>query len=365
MFPNRKKTPRRRFQVAFFLCTWILISCLVVSEAMADEPPLDLELEESVPEEKLAHWTFAPNKPPTWQTLDSGLEIAFFPGRNTAGRNLEIVILRIDPTAVLFSLHAASKEGEALSLPNWADRYHLVAAINASMYLPDGLTSTGYLRIGEHFNNSHLASVFGAFFVCEPLQNESALADKVSEKAHQKNLETTFMSNQKNPTTTTTTTIATNTTKDQQIPEAALLDRTKDDWKNLLPKYKNVVQNYRLISADRRLLWRRGGVSHAISAVGRDGKGHLLFIHCREPISGVTFGKLLLDLPLDIRLVMYTEGGTQAGLLVRSKSLNQIWMGRHPADLWTAGNPQAPLPNVIGVRLKNPLEKVPNDQKTK
>lgn len=59
-----------------------------------------------------------------------------------------------------------------------------------------------------------------------------------------------------------------------------------------------VVQNYRMISSDRRLLWKPGGPKHSISAVGRDGTGAILFILCREPITGVDFGALLLALPL-------------------------------------------------------------------
>ncbi|MEI3478052.1 MAG: hypothetical protein V8Q84_01855 [Bilophila sp.] len=56
----------------------------------------------------------------------------------------------------------------SLSLGEWARRKDLVAAINASMYLPDGVTSTGYLRAGDVINNGRIASLFGAFFVAGP-----------------------------------------------------------------------------------------------------------------------------------------------------------------------------------------------------
>ncbi|WP_300848218.1 hypothetical protein [uncultured Bilophila sp.] len=64
------------------------------------------------------------------------------------------------------------------------------------------------------------------------------------------------------------------------------------------------------------------------------------------------FGKLLLDLPLDVRVVMYTEGGSQAGLLVHTPVRRQLWMGRSLPDFLSGGHQGAPLPNVIGVRRK-------------
>lgn len=80
------------------------------------------------------------------------------------------------------------------------------------MYLPDGVTSTGYLRTGETVNNGRVVSKFGAFFVAGP--------------------------------------------DSPDLPGADLLDRSTDDWENLLPHYTMVVQNYRMISSDRRLLWK-------------------------------------------------------------------------------------------------------------
>lgn len=253
-------------------------------------------------------WLFTAENVPQWQKLDTGLELGLFPGRTSIGQALQMVILRIDPKEYTFSVLTVPPDEEARSLGDWADRDQLAAVINASMYLPDGRTSTGYLRSGEQVNNSRIVTRFGAFFVAGP-----------------------------------------NT---PDMPGAALLDRTEDPWEALLPQYSMVVQNYRLISAGRRLLWNPGGPQHSIAAVGRDGTGAILFVHCREPLTGVDFGTLLLALPIDIRLVMYVEGGSQAGLLIRTQQLTQTWMGRHPVDLWTSGNEQAPLPNVIGIRKR-------------
>ena len=137
------------------------------------------------------------------------------------------------------------------------------------------------------------------------------------------------------------------------MPGADLLDRSTDDWENLLPHYSMVVQNYRMISSDRRLLWKPGGPKHSISAVARDGTGAILFILCREPITGVDFGALLLALPIDVRVVMYTEGGSLAGLFLRTPARSRIWLGRSLPEFWASGSLGAPLPNIIGVRRKH------------
>ncbi len=245
---------------------------------------------------------------PPWEALEEGLQLGLFPAEFEGGNAFEVVILRIDPTLYDFTVETASAEGVSLSLGEWARRKDLVAAINASMYLPDGVTSTGYLRAGDVINNGRIASLFGAFFVAGPDAGD--------------------------------------------LPGADLLDRSTDEWEARLGRYRYVVQNYRMISADRRLLWKPGGPQHAISAVARDGRGAILFILCREPLTGVDFGKLLLDLPLDVRVVMYTEGGSQAGLLVHTPVRRQLWMGRSLPDFLSGGHQGAPLPNVIGVRRK-------------
>lgn len=278
-------------------------------EAAASEElsvdPLDMEWLNSPPSPS-PRWRFS--ELPPWETLEEGLQLGLFPASFEGGNAFDVVILRIDPAFYDFTVETASAEGRSLSLGEWARRKDLAAAINASMYLPDGVTSTGYLRAGDVINNGRIASRFGAFFVAGPDGGD--------------------------------------------LPGADLLDRTTDEWEARLARYRCVVQNYRMISADRHLLWKAGGPQHSISAVARDGIGAILFILCREPLTGVDFGKLLLDLPLDVRLVMYTEGGSQAGLLVRTPVRRQLWMGRSLPDFLMAGNQNAPLPNVIGVRRK-------------
>ncbi|MGJ3521445.1 phosphodiester glycosidase family protein [Nitratidesulfovibrio sp. D1] len=256
---------------------------------------------------------------PGWTELDTGLQLGIFPAPDAPDGPERIVAVRIDPAYYEFSLHTTSEEGEpALSLTDWARRHDLNAVINASMYLPDARTSTGYLRNGAHLNNPRIGGNLGAFFVFGPLSSDLPQADLPQ----------------------------------ADLPQADLLDRTADPWETLLPQYRSVVQNYRLIGANRRILWPQGGPLYSVAAVGQDGSGAILFLHCREPLTAWRFATILLALPIDIRDVMYVEGGPQAGLYLRTPVRTDIWMGRHPADFWSGGNAAAPLPNVLGARRK-------------
>ncbi len=261
---------------------------------------------------------------PSWEKIEHGLELGrFFAGTSATKPTIEIVILRFDPNFFSFSIHAGSNPaalpvekgtGDKRSLKEWARQYDLVAATNAGMYLEDGKTNTGYLQTGDHLNNPRVVRLFGAFFMAEPKDNAK--------------------------------------TPEAPLPQVSLLDRTTDPWEALLPQYSMVVQNYRLISSARKNLWQPTGPTHSIAAVGVDGQGHILFIHCHEPLTVHAFGNLLLDIPIDIRTVMYVEGGSPATLFLNTKSLQHTWTGYHPADFFSRGNPELPLPNVIGVRRK-------------
>lgn len=245
--------------------------------------------------------------PLAWTELEQGLEYAEF-DRGDATKST-LVCLRFNPAIFTFRVHSISEEGGfPLTLRQWADKHKLVAAINASMYLPDGRTSTGYMRHHEHLNSKRVVGRFGAFFVAQLYQSDAGGS-----------------------------------------PSVTLLDKDLDPWEEELPKYVSVVQNYRMINAQRRVLWSPGGPLYSISAVGKDGAGNILFIHCREPIEAYTFATLLLELPIDIRTVMYVEGGAQAGLLVNTSKYARLWAGRSPMDFLVTGNINAPLPNILGV----------------
>lgn len=241
-----------------------------------------------------------------WLALEPGLDFGEF---RLEGGDFRLTALRIDPEKFDFELCASSADGKGpRALDAWGEERDLVAAINASMYREDGSTSTGYMRGAGHVNNPRLVDRFGAFFVAGPDAGG--------------------------------------------LPAAAIIDRDMPDWKERIGHYDLVIQNYRMINGDRRILWSPGGPLYSISAVAQDGGGRILFLHSRAPVEAYAFAQQLLHLPLDVRTVMYVEGGAQAGLLVRSHSLRRDMGGLHAPSLLVTGNLKALLPNVLGVRRK-------------
>ena len=241
-----------------------------------------------------------------WRELEQGL---FFGEFQLNDGDARLSVLRIDPAYFDFTLCARSKDsGPSRPLNEWGEQYNLSAAINASMYLPDGSTSTGYMRQGEHINNGRIVQRFGAFFVAGP--------------------------------------------DEPGLPLAAIIDRDNPLWRQQMERYSLVIQNYRMINADRRILWSPGGPHYSISAVAQDGDGQILFMHCRQPVEAYAFAQQVLHLPLNVRTVMYVEGGGQAGLLVRSAALTRELVGLSPSGLLVTGDLRAVLPNVLGARRK-------------
>ena len=245
-----------------------------------------------------------------WRELEKGLLFGEFQLNDGDAR---LSVLRIDPAYFDFTLCARSQDsGPSRPLSQWGEQYNLSAAINASMYLPDGSTSTGYMRQGDHTNNGRIVQRFGAFFVAGP--------------------------------------------DEPGLPLAAIIDRDNPLWRQQMERYSLVIQNYRMINADRRILWAPGGPHYSISAVAQDGDGQILFMHCRQPVEAYAFAQQVLHLPLNVRTVMYVEGGGQAGLLVRSAALTRELVGLSPSGLLVTGDLRAVLPNVLGARRKGAPE---------
>ncbi len=244
-----------------------------------------------------------------WIALEPGLHYAEF-RLERYGASHAIAAVRIDPRHFDLVLCARGSEADrsARTLSEWGELHDLSAAVNASMYLPDGTTSTGYMRSGSYVNNPRMVRRFGAFLVAGP--------DAPS------------------------------------LPQADIIERDDPAWREKLGHYRMAVQNYRMVDSQRRVLWSQGGPLYSISAIAQDGKGRILFLHSRERIEAHAFAQEVLRLPADARCIMYAEGGGQAGLLVRSSRLSKVITGRLPGDFLITGRLSARLPNVIGARRK-------------
>lgn len=242
-----------------------------------------------------------------WLQLEDGLDFhEFRPG----GSGAKITVLRIVPEKFDFILKSAGEDGSVpKTLAEWAEEGGLAAAINASMYLPDGKTSTGYLRQKDYVNNPRIVGRFGAFFVAQPRR--------------------------------------------PGLPAARIVDKDESGWKEVLEDYDLVIQNYRMTNSSRKILWSPGGPLYAISAVAQDGDGRILFLHSSVPMEAYNFVQQILHLPLDARTIMYVEGGAQAGMVVHSSGLKRDLGLPHAPSFLVTGKLKAALPNILGIRARS------------
>lgn len=266
-----------------------------------------------------------PAPPIEWQPVGKGMEVgtAVIYESRARQRDAVFVFVRIVPEEHKFALAMASHAGKPRSFADWSSLSNLKAGVNASMYLPDNITSTGYMRDSGSVNNAKVGNRLGAFFAAGR--------------------------------------------RDKKLPHATVVEKDKPGWREIIDDYDLVVQNYRLISGDGRILWPTGGPEHSIAALAVDDRGRILFILCQEPLTAVRFAFYLRSFPLGLGPVLYVEGGAQAGVFVRLDDNDKprhlpgasaiavdggvvhVWKGRQSL-LNLKGNPHAALPNIIGVK---------------
>ncbi len=253
----------------------------------------------------------SPGENIAWTSPEDGLDMARLAYTSDRGdefsRRMIIRVLRFNTDNFDFHLYSSRWEGQSVpTMREWAAGKNLTAAINASMYLKDGQTSTGYMRSGERTNNGRIVSRYGAFFVASP--------------------------------------------REPGLPRAAVLDRSVDDWQNLLPRYDIVVQNFRLMGPDGRQVWPEKGPEHAVAAIAEDMNGRILFLHCSDPASVHDFVEALnAHKDLNLNSAMYVEGGSEASLLLRLPEEFHVWNGMSPASyMFSSRGDAIPLPNILG-----------------
>jgi hypothetical protein len=87
---------------------------------------------------------------------------------------------------------------------------------------------------------------------------------------------------------------------------------------------------------------------------GIDKLGNALLIFTRSPYTIRQFSEILLTLPLQIKNVMYLEGGPEASLYLDTNGKKMERMGSYETGFWENDTNQQfwPLPNVIGIVKK-------------
>lgn len=244
---------------------------------------------------------------PSWKKLESGLSWIELPAPASSGFDATVRVLRVDPKRFKLRLLNASnpKYGKSLTPKQWAARHGLVAAINASMYQRDYLSSVSLMKTGGHVNNPRVSK------------------DK--------------------------TVLAFDPTKNGE-PEIRIIDRECDDLDSIGSNYRTLVQSIRMISCRGRNVWQQQERRVATTAIGIDTRGHLMMIHIAKPLTTHDAIDLLMQLPLGLDRAMYSEGGTEAQLFVGAGGLDVELTGQHESLLDSGlSTPPIPVPNVIGI----------------
>lgn len=244
-----------------------------------------------------------------WIQLEPGLNFGVFssPEKAAVGDNL-IRILKIDPKRFQFRLlnASASPGGKRLSAKQWARQNGMVAAINASMYQADKSTSVSLMKTFGHVNNSWY-SKDRALLVFDP--------------------------------------------KKKSLPQAQVLDRDCQNVDQLRKLYHTLIQSIRMISCDRKNVWKQQGKKWSTAAIGMNQTGDILFIHVRSPFSTHDLIDNLLKLPIQLKRAMYVEGGSEAQMFIHSGKNELEYVGSYS----TGGNETDanslawPIPNVVGI----------------
>ncbi len=248
----------------------------------------------------------------SWVALEPGLELGLFPARIRDDReDAAIRVLRIDPGRFAVRLFNASApgQGSARSAREWSDREGLLAAVNASMYAENLVTSVSLMRTRTHTNHARLS------------KDMAVLAfDRL----------------------------------DSGVPDVQIIDRECQDLEALGPHYGTLVQSIRMVSCTGANVWTPQPRQSSLAAIGIDAQGRVLFIHSSALLSTHDQIERLLRLPIDLKRCMYTEGGSEAQMFIRAGGREYSYGAELYAALaFDGGPPRTPrVPNVIGIVRK-------------
>ncbi|CAI2717423.1 phosphodiester glycosidase family protein [Nitrospina watsonii] len=252
--------------------------------------------------------------PVPWVTLEPGLQLGTFlsPRKSIIGDSL-VRVLRIDPAHFRFRLlNASSDRNKRRSAKEWVQDHNLVAAINASMYQTDNLTSVSLMKTIDHVNNTWYS------------KDRALLAFHPQETS---------------------------------LPPVQILDRDCQDVESLRERYQTLIQSIRMISCDGDNVWKQQDKIWSTSVIGMDADGHMLFVHVRSPYSTHDLIDILLELPIHLKRAMYVEGGPEAQLFIQSGTAQMEFLGSYSTDSNEndANRIAWPIPNVVGIeRIPSP-----------
>ncbi len=251
-----------------------------------------------------------PNPMPLeWQALDSGLFYTEADAQFVCNLgDSKICILKIDPKQYQLKLFSAKAEkSNNLTADQWAKNKGLFACVNAGMFsLQDHKTNMGYMRDGKNVNNPNITN------------DRSFIAF--------------------NP-------------KDSTLPAFQIIDKSCNDWQNLIKKYDTVIQGIRMMDCNGNIKWSQQPKYWSTVCIGEDQNSHAYFIFSRSPFSVHDLLVSLKKLPITFQNITYLEGGPEASFFLNHPKKAFKKMGSYETGFNENDNNKEfwPLPNLIGV----------------
>lgn len=246
-----------------------------------------------------------------WTELESGLELGRFTLAGSGAPEPVVLVLRVDPRRWELTLHGLpGGASDGWTAREWSRREGLAAVINAGMYQQDYRTHSGYMSAdGTVYSRGTNGYLSAAAF--EPV--------------------------------------------DPKDPPFRIFDLDDAPLAGVLPRYRRVVQNLRLVKRPGENRWSPQARRWSEAALGEDREGRALLIFCGTPLPLDRLTDALLALPLDLVAAQHLEGGAQAQLFVAAGGQTLELAGEYEGIFAgpAAERPARPIPNVIGVRPRS------------
>lgn len=240
-----------------------------------------------------------------WTRLETGLDLGRFDsGLRVADEEGDLVVLRVDTRRyALRAFQPEESDGfKGRTTRRWCELGNLVAAANAGMFQADKSTHVGYFkrdgRVVNGFRNDYLSAA--AFGPIDPAE-----------------------------------------------PYFRLFDLDEISLGEVSARYRNVIQNLRLIKRAGENRWQPAGDRWQEAALAEDYKGRVLLIYCDRRWSMNEFNEILLALPLGVVAAQHLEGRKQASFWINHP---QVDMDKMPGR----GNSRLTVPNILGVTKRHP-----------
>jgi hypothetical protein len=196
-------------------------------------------------------------------------------------------------------------DGPARTLRAWVRDFHLAGGINAGMFLPSG-RPVGFVQLAGRVLSARRAGNHRGLLAFDPVGTDSAVA---------------------------------------------VGGHACGTLESLQQRYGSLLQGRELLvdCHGRAVDWRTRRYSAA--ALGTDAAGRAVLVHVRTPYRMQQLARMLVDLDLGLRGLVYMEGGPEASIVVHAEGQHAEEMGS-----WEDGFHQADdlheqwdLPNVVGL----------------